>query len=132
MATDQGVRAILNTYNIALQRNGSLPLEDWYMSEVTDQPDIPSVANAIASLKEFKTIDGFLADIARSLVANVDWRTSSHPELSPEEQLRQSAYRGSSGYAALTKRALSAVADVPDLVGLPEADIEEALDGEPQ
>ncbi|MBW8852691.1 MAG: DGQHR domain-containing protein, partial [Xanthomonadales bacterium] len=57
LATDQGVRAILTTYNAALQLKDNLPLDEWYMSEVTDQPDVMSVEVALESLKRQTKID---------------------------------------------------------------------------
>jgi len=130
MATDQGVRAILNTYNAALQLKDDLPLEDWYMTDVTDQPDTSSVDAALESLKRIRSIDDFLASVAKQLVERVDWRTSAHPDLNEEQQLAQGAYRGSSGYSALTRRALSAISDLLGAEGIGDETVEEATDGE--
>lgn len=131
LATDQGVRAVLTTFNAAMQLRDDLPLEAWYVAEVTDQPDIESVTLALASLQEQREIDGFLNAVAVALASKVDWRSSSHPALSPEEKLVQGTYRGSSGYAALTRRALDAARTVLATDALPDADLQEATEGEP-
>lgn len=130
MATDQGVRAILTAFNAALQINENLALDEWYMSDVTDQPDVSSVSSALGSLEGFKTIDAFLGKVAKALVQDVDWRTSSHPELTEEQKLAQGAYRGSSGYAALTRKAMSALRGVLGSESIADSDIEEVSDGE--
>lgn len=132
LATDQGVRAILITYNTALQLHKGLPLEEWYLSDVTDQPNVSDVDVAIRSLKTQTALDQFLSEVAGALINNVDWRTSSHPGLSENEKLAQGTYRGSSGYAALARCALGAVTEVLGGGVLAESDIQEAAGSDKQ
>ena len=46
--------------------------------------------------------------VATALVDDVDWRTSAAPNMAEQDKVVQGQYRGSSGYKALNKAALTA------------------------
>jgi hypothetical protein len=64
-----------------------------------------------AALRSFMKTNAakFIAEIAMGL-ASYDWRTSSTPGLTAQEQLKQSVFRGSSGYRELRKQLLAHLA----------------------
>lgn len=110
LATDQGVRAFLNTVNdVCYLRNQDLKLEKW--REPLDggavTPD--AVEQTLASLSG-EPVFGFLQTLAGEL-ATFDWRASSFPGLSEDERQRKSAYRGSGGYKELRMQLLRHLAD---------------------
>jgi hypothetical protein len=50
-------------------------------------------------------------------IATYDWRTSSTPELTDAERLKQAVFRGSSGYKELRMQLLDHLAEAKGLVG---------------
>lgn len=110
LATDQGVRAIHYIINLLCVKNYKyLKLEEWYMPGIPDAPEEDVVSQAILELKGMEPLSSFLSNIFRTLLTNIDWRTSKARGLSEDEVQKQSAYRGSSGYSLLKKRAIEAL-----------------------
>jgi hypothetical protein len=60
------------------------------------------------AIRSFGKTNGakFVAEIAQGL-ATYDWRTSSTPGLQADERLRQSVFRGSSGYKEMRRQLLA-------------------------
>lgn len=107
LATDQGSRALLVVFNAMSQvAYDQLKLDSWDCGEAADDPDDHSVEAAVKDFARFEDANNFLRAIADDLINGMDWRTSSAPGLSPDEQLRQGAYRGSSGYRSLRNECL--------------------------
>lgn len=108
LATDQGCRAVLVIYNAMSQAAYEvLELDSWDCGDAADEPDDASVAEAVEDFKRLTEANDFLRAIADELINGFDWRTSSAPGLDSDEKLRQGAYRGSSGYRALSKECLN-------------------------
>ncbi len=109
LATDQGFRAICFTYNALVQlvydKVGLLNIES---SEDESDPTEELIGKALLQLESNKKLTNFIHAIATSIVDGVDWRTSAAPGLNEQEKALQSQYRGSSGYKALNKAALTA------------------------
>lgn len=104
LATDQGVRAVLQVTNdLCYLRASALRLGEWRTSDLEDDPTTERLDRALESLAS--EVRAFLADIARSITA-FDWRTSSTPGLDSEAKLRQAAFRGSGGYRDLRHQLL--------------------------
>lgn len=107
LATDQGARAILVVFNAMCQvAYTQMELETWESDLVSDAPEDGDVSDALEEFREMRAANAFLRAMADALVDGVEWRTGSAPGLSKEEQLRQQAYRGSSGYSLLQKTCL--------------------------
>lgn len=108
LGTDQGARAVLVVFNALSQVSyDSVGLDAWEFDDPASEPDENSVSKAIASFKRLDDANDFLRAVADGLVnGSVDWRTSSAPNLKPEQVRNQSVYRGSSGYRALQQDCL--------------------------
>lgn len=107
LATDQGVRAISSLFNaFSVVAWSDIGLEQWQDDSISDDaPNDEKISTALQSLDGQPDILDFLTKLSESLVdSGFDWRTSGEPSLKagPSDlQLRQAAYRGSSGYRAL-------------------------------
>jgi hypothetical protein len=124
LSTDQGIRGILYVMNdLCLIQSSFLQLADWSWESIAKQPNRKSAAAtdeevvtiALKSLTKEPVVD-FLTAIARQL-ATYDWRTSSTPELTDAERLKQAVFRGSSGYKELRMQLLDHLAEAKGLVG---------------
>lgn len=110
LTTDQGIRGflyILNDFSFILA--DKLNFMDWTWESVDtfipkNQPatEEEALKAAITSLADNK-ISEFLSQIAEGL-STYDWRTSSTPGLDEETRLKQSVFRGSSGYKELRRQ----------------------------
>ena len=110
LSTDQGVRAIHYIVNLLCVKNYQhLNLEEWYMSNIPDIPEEEAVSQALKELGRMEPLCSFLNDTFDSLLTNMDWRTSNASGLSEDEVQKQSAYRGSSGYSLLRRKAIEAL-----------------------
>jgi hypothetical protein len=114
LSTDQGIRGFLNIINdlcyIDLKR---LKLDEWRAEDIYDL----SSKKKPASATEDSAIDdalkilaktevaSFIEEIAKNL-ASYDWRTSSTPEISEKDRLKQAVFRGSGGYKELRRQLL--------------------------
>jgi len=109
LATDQGFRAISFAYNTLAQlvydKIGLLEIEG---SEDESEPNDEHVAKALKQLETNRNLTTFVQAVATALVNEVDWRTSAAPGIAEQEKVVQGQYRGSSGYKALNKAALTA------------------------
>lgn len=109
LATDQGFRSICFTFNAIAQleceRIGLFEIES---DEGESEPTDTAVTRALKMFIDNKKIVEHLIQISTALIQNVDWRTSSAPGLSRAQQEKQSQYRGSSGYRALSRESLIA------------------------
>jgi len=103
LATDQGVRGFQSVVNdLCYIRHRELALEGW--RDKSDFPEVTPEHLAIAAdTLEDQPVHQFLQELARAL-ATFDWRSSGFPGLSPEERLKASALRGSSGYKEMRTR----------------------------
>ena len=113
ISTDQGIRGFLFIVNdLCFVSSENLDLADWRWEAVSARTkaakdsatDEAAVTAALKSFAETKAAT-FIDDISAGL-ATYDWRTSSTPGLSREEQLKQSVFRGSSGYRELRHQLL--------------------------
>ncbi|QIL73523.1 DGQHR domain-containing protein [Diaphorobacter sp. HDW4B] len=109
LATDQGFRAISFAYNtlaqLAYDKIGLLAIEG---SEDQSEPNDELVAKALEQLRSNRDLVAFVQAVAVALVDEVDWRTSAAPGITDHDKVVQGQYRGSSGYKALNKAALTA------------------------
>lgn len=109
LATDQGFRAISFAYNSLAQlvydKIGLLEIEG---SEDESEPNDELVAKSLKQLESNRSLATFINAVATALVEGVDWRTSAAPGITDQDKVVQGQYRGSSGYKALNKAALTA------------------------
>ena len=113
ISTDQGIRGLLFTINdLCFGHSAILRLAEWRDEDVhravhDRKPAATDEAWVSAALKSFSKTKaaGFIDDIAQGL-ASYDWRTSSTPKLGRDQQLRQSVFRGSSGYKEMRHQLL--------------------------
>ena len=122
LSTDQGIRGVLFTVNdLCFVRSDRLRLAEWRWETVSPRmkagdrvaTDEEAVSAALRSFIKTNAAK-FISEIAIGL-ASYDWRTSSTPGLTAQEQLRQSVFRGSSGYRELRKQLLAHLATKPSL-----------------
>ena len=115
LATDQGFRAISFAYNSLAQlvydKIGLLDIEG---SEDESEPNEELVAKALKQLESNRRLTTFVQALALALVDGVDWRTSAAPGIADQDKVVQGQYRGSSGYKALNKAALTAASKSKD------------------
>ena len=102
LATDQGVRAVLQVTNdMSFVLSSKLKLGSWRDDTAGDAPREEDVNIAMRSLKtQLGAVVDFFNSVGRAL-APFDWRVSSTPGLDSQTRLRQAAYRGSGGYKEL-------------------------------
>ncbi len=115
LATDQGVRGYLHIINDMLfVANDILELKtiQWPDEIKEDTIDHTEVKKAIRDFKKSK-VNEFLKNIANELTA-FDWRTSSFPRLSRDQQQKQMVFKGSSGYKELRKQLLEILSSSND------------------
>lgn len=99
---DQGIRPILNVFNdmlfLAADR---LDLYNLFSDDDEDSPGTDSAATeaAIEQLRQ-SSAGRYVRNIA-AVLADYDWRNSTHPGLSEAQRLRKQALRGSGGYRIL-------------------------------
>jgi hypothetical protein len=113
ISTDQGIRGLLFTINdLCFVHSAILRLAEWRDEDVQRvvhdrKPAATDETWVSAALKSFAKTKaaGFIDQIAEGL-ASYDWRTSSTPNLGRDQQLRQSVFRGSSGYKEMRHQLL--------------------------
>jgi hypothetical protein len=104
LETDQGIRGILHVTNdLCYFRARELDLESWSTRSDVAASDVEGVTEALTSLRRH-SVGKFIGGLAGCL-ATYDWRTSSHPSLTPQAKTSKAAFRGSGGYREL-RRAL--------------------------
>jgi DGQHR domain-containing protein len=134
--TDQGIRGFLSVFNDLCYLSASkLKLDEWDSADIFDVKPEKKAAKATdeqpvsQALKwmEKQSAATFVERLAKAL-ATYDWRTSSTPDLTEEERLRQAVFRGSSGYRELRRQLLLHLkAQKGDLAGLAEHALGEAV-----
>lgn len=105
LSTDQGIRGFLFVVNdLCYVRADELQLADWQLdpATATDAREVSDAINSMHSIPLSKFIDGIGDGLA-----SYDWRTSSAPGLSTQQQQMQAAFRGSSGYKLLRTQLLT-------------------------
>lgn len=118
MSTDQGIRGLLFTINdLCFVNLVKLNLTEWRWENVHGgiKDKTPAATETVlvsTAMKSFASTAAaaFIDKIALSL-ASYDWRTSATPHLDREKQLRQSVFRGSSGYKELRVQLLCHLAE---------------------
>lgn len=105
LSTDQGVRAVHGVFNDFLRNNiDNLSLNDWVMDERTTHGEIEcQIDDALDALHQRQEIVTAISRVAGIIVDNVDWRLPTAPGILPnsDEFMRQSTFRGGSGYRLL-------------------------------
>lgn len=100
ISSDQGVRGYTHVLNdMCFLAAAKLKLDDWELDKQASASDTKAVTAALKSIPK-QAIGDFVADIADGL-SSFDWRTSSAPDLTPEERREKLVFRGSSGYKEL-------------------------------
>ncbi len=105
LANDQGIRAVLSTVNdMCFVRADELRLATWNVAEPAAVVDTLEISKVVRSLKRQPVAHylGGLADAA----ATFDWRSSSAPGLTEQQQILRKAFRGSGGYKELRRHVL--------------------------
>ena len=128
LTTDQGIRGILYiTNDLCWQLYQQLELTSWRL-DFAAATDRDAVDIALKSLKKQK-FWSFLKEVGKNL-ASYDWRTSSAPGLSIEQQQMQAAFRGSGGYKLLRLQLLSHLSKhAPSQVAKTANKLKEILEG---
>lgn len=113
LASDQGIRAILNIFNdMTYVSADDLRLSEWTSDEVPDNVTPDSIQSAVASL-EARPVAKFLHRLTGCL-ATYDWRTAKTPSLSPEDKRQKLVFRGSGGYRELRLQLLAHLENCSD------------------
>ena len=124
LATDQGVRAVLQVTNdLCWVAAAELQLFQW--SGAANESGDVDVAEHIESLEGTEVAE-FLTRVAQQLV-QFDWRTSAAPGLTDSERTAKAAFRGSGGYKELRLQVLRHLARAPAQVGARATRIMQAL-----
>jgi hypothetical protein len=111
LTTDQGIRGFLFVLNdLLFVRAKELALSAWNWESslggkgAAGATEERALGIALRALEK-QPLAKFIELMAEGL-ASYDWRTSSFPGLSEDERLRQSIFRGSSGYKELRRQLL--------------------------
>ncbi len=116
VASDQGVRGYTHVLNdLCFLAASKLKLDEWELDKQASASDTKAVSVALKSIAK-EPIGDFVGAIADGL-ATFDWRTSSAPDLTPEERREKLVYRGSSGYKELRVLLLEHLHSRPGEVG---------------
>ena len=123
---DQGLRAFLQVSNdfcyVAANR--------WLQEELVSIPATPDESDGvIVPLRHFEANDllSTYIDKLSQALAEFDWRSSDAPDLTPDEHLRRSAFRGSGGYRVLREELLRHLAADDTIVGSDAKEVLKAL-----
>jgi len=120
ISTDQGIRGFLFAMNdLCFVQSRPLELAKWSWDAVSVRARAATDEAAVAAaLKSFAKTDAakFMRGIADGL-ASYDWRTSSTPDLTDAERMRQGVFRGSSGYRELRRQLLRHLAGIKGQIG---------------
>ncbi|PWT73025.1 MAG: hypothetical protein C5B59_14385 [Bacteroidetes bacterium] len=113
LSSDQGIRGFLFVVNdLCFVETERLALREWRWEDVfeelsggkisaTEEEAVNAALKSFAKTKAAK----FIEEIAIGL-GSYDWRTSSTPNLSENERLGQSVFRGSGGYKEMRRQLL--------------------------
>ena len=116
IATDQGVRGILQSFNdLCFAMAPKLKLDTCRIEGAPAATDEAAVATAIKSLAKHPLGD-FINQIAKGL-AGFDWRTSAIPDIAEALRRQKLVFRGGSGYKELRAQILEHLAASPGDLG---------------
>ena len=120
---DQGLRAFLQVSNDVCY----VAAKHWLQEELVSVPANPEESDGVTvALRHFERnelLSTYIDQLSQAL-AEFDWRSSDAPDLTSDERLRRSAFRGSGGYRVLREELLRHLSDEETTVGL---DAEEVL-----
>ena len=109
ISTDQGMRGFLQVLNdICYVQAPRLKLNDWILKPAEGPIQDAAITAGLKSI-EGQPVAKTVNDIAKGL-SSFDWRTSSAPDLSPNERQLKLAFRGSGGYKELRRQLLTHLA----------------------
>lgn len=116
LATDQGVRAVLAVFNALLIASyEELELQDWDYKKPPSEFNDSQIDIALSELESNKKVTKFISMVSKALFdSSMDWRASSEPNLSRDQKLRQSVFKGSSGYTELQKQSFATLVESED------------------
>ena len=123
---DQGLRAFLQVSNDVCY----VAARHWLQAELVSVPADPDESDGVAiALRHFERNEvlGPHIDELSQALAEFDWRSSDAPDLTPDERLRRSAFRGAGGYRVLREELLRHLSDAETDVGLCAQEVLEAL-----
>ena len=120
---DQGLRAFLQVSNDMCYVAANSWLQQELVSVSTDPDESRSVASALRHFERNELLRTYIDQLSQSL-AEFDWRSSDAPDLTSDERMRRSAFRGSGGYRVLREELLRHLSDDETTVGM---DAEEVL-----
>ena len=120
---DQGLRAFLQVSNDVCYVAATHWLQDELVSIPADPDESDGVTDALRHFERNELLGTHIDQLSQAL-AEFDWRSSDAPDLTSEERLRRSAFRGSGGYRVLREELLRHLSDGETTVG---SDAEEVL-----
>ncbi|NJN92457.1 MAG: hypothetical protein HC878_20245 [Leptolyngbyaceae cyanobacterium SL_5_14] len=124
--TNIGTRGILHiTNDFCYLKSEELGLRNWVADDEVGTPDDEAIRRALESLA-IQEVATFLRDLAVALV-EYDWRTSSAPGLSRDEQRLKAAIRGGAGYKELRIQLLEHLANTSGHIGQAAQEVINAL-----
>jgi hypothetical protein len=103
-----------------------LGLKDWVINEYSDSFEENHIKQALDSLKKETKIVEFLENLT-FVLAKYDWRSSSAPNLSRNEQMLKSAIRGGAGYKEIRVQLLEHLQNESSIIGQIAKKINQAL-----
>jgi hypothetical protein len=102
LATDQGVRAVLQVTNdLTFVLTRDLDLPSWRGEQAGEAPSEEAVTGALGSFERDLPSAAKYIEAMAEILASFDWRSSAAPGLHSDARLRQAAFRGSGGYKEL-------------------------------
>ena len=120
---DQGLRAFLQVSNDVCYVAPEHWLQEEELVSVPSDPDeSDGVAAALRHFEKNELLCAHIDELSQTL-AEFDWRSSDAPDLTPDEHLRKSAFRGSGGYRMLREELLRHLSDDESTVGLAAEEI---------
>ncbi len=120
---DQGLRAFLQVSNDICYVAAKHWLREELVSVPADPDESDGVTVALRHFERNELLRTYIDQLSQAL-AEFDWRSSDAPDLTSDERLRRSAFRGSGGYRVLREELLRHLSDDETTVGM---DAEEVL-----
>ena len=123
---DQGLRAFLQVSNDICYVAAGHWLQEELVSVPPDPDESDDVAVALRHFERNELLGPHINELSQAL-AKFDWRSSDAPDLTSDERLRRSAFRGSGGYRVLREELLRHLSDDETTVALGAAEVLKAL-----
>lgn len=123
---DQGLRAFLQVSNDVFYVTPRHWLQEELVSVPADSGESDGVAAALRHFERNEQLGAHIDKLSQALAA-FDWRSSDAPDLTQDERLQRSAFRGSGGYRMLREALLRHLSDDGTTVGLAAADVLKVL-----